>query len=90
MIVVDTSAVQVIPTIGGGVVYDRSTLTNVNTDAADTTSETSGRLQVGVGVIFNQRMAITPMFRVPLGGDDDPDDPDGVEFRIIATFGFGG
>ena len=69
MIVVDTSAVQVIPTIGGGVVYDRSTLTNVNTDAADTTSETSGRLQVGVGVIFTR---ISDMAVVPYRQDQAP------------------
>ena len=53
-------------------------------------SETGAILNLGVGLLFNQRFSITPLLSFSMGfGDDDDVDSSNTSFSITALYSFG-
>lgn len=78
-----TPRMQIVPAAGLGLAY-----TKVSEDDGTTTldaSETYGLARLGVGLIFNQQIAVRPSVDIPLGLDNS--DP---TFGVIVAYSFGG
>lgn len=83
LLAAQTGNIDIVPTFGLDVAYDRVT---ADVGGVDTSvSETYTIVRVGVGLIFNKRIGIVPTLGVPLGLEGS--DP---EFSILAAFTFGG
>ncbi|MGH9163557.1 MAG: hypothetical protein ACRD2X_26675 [Vicinamibacteraceae bacterium] len=63
-----TPTVDVIPTVGGRVVYARTKSEFLFFE--DTVTQTYGLADIGVGFVFNRRYALVPMVSIPIGVDD--------------------
>jgi hypothetical protein len=63
--VTDWDMLNVVPTFGGGVLYQRAKASLGGVD--QTTSQTGGLAMIGVGVVLNRRIAIVPLVEIPIG-----------------------
>ena len=79
----DTGRLAVVPTFGASVHNARVNVSFADLD--ETATETFGLVNVGVGLIFNQRMSLNPVLAFPVGleGSDD------VQFSIAFSMNFG-
>jgi hypothetical protein len=79
----ESAALMVVPTFGLAALYQRVTADLNGAESSD--SDTGGIANVGVGLIFNRNVGITPGISIPFAvGDSD------VIFTIRLTFSFGG
>jgi hypothetical protein len=82
VIVHDVGDLQVVPFFGLAVVHARTTQEFAGVE--ETFSDTGGRADLGVGLLFNRNAAITPSVSIPFAaGGADP------TFRIRFAFSFG-
>jgi hypothetical protein len=63
--VTDWDIVNVVPTFGGGVLYQRAKASLGGVD--QTTTQTGGVAMIGVGVVLNKRIAVVPLVEIPIG-----------------------
>jgi hypothetical protein len=76
----DTGELQIVPTFGFDVAYDR-----VSTDIDDLdVSDTYGIIRLGVGLLVTPRVSVLPIVSVPVGVDDSD-----AEFAIVVGFNLG-
>jgi hypothetical protein len=73
---------QIIPTVGLGLAYSKQKL-EVATVSSEF-SDTYGQAQLGVGLVFNQSIAVRPSVSIPLGLDGS--DP---TFGVTVAYSFG-
>jgi hypothetical protein len=73
---------MVVPTFGLSVIWNRVEAEIGDTERSD--SDSSGRARIGVGLIFNRNVGITPSVSIPFSsGSDD------AVFDLQLTFNFG-
>ena len=78
----DRNDLMVVPTFGLAAAWQRTSFEVGNVESDD--SDTFGVANLGVGLIFDRRIGITPGISIPFSvGDSD------VAFTIEFTFGFG-
>jgi hypothetical protein len=73
---------QIIPTVGLGLAYSKQKLEVAS--ASSEFSDTYGQAQLGVGLVFNQSIAVRPSVSIPLGLDGS--DP---TFGVTVAYSFG-
>ena len=73
---------QIIPTVGLGLAYSKQKLEVAS--ASSEFSDTYGQAQLGVGLVFNQSIAVRPSVSIPLGLDGS--DP---TFGLTVAYSFG-
>jgi hypothetical protein len=78
----ETETLAVVPTFGGSVRYHR--LTAKFDGESESTSETYGVIEAGLGLILNKRVAITPLISIPVGLDEND-----LVFSLTVSFNFG-
>lgn len=78
----ETDTFAVIPTVGAGVRHVRATLSSGTLD--ETGTDTFGLVTLGVGLLFNRTIALTPTIGIPVGLDEG--DP---QFSIVLSVNFG-
>ncbi len=71
---------QIIPSVGLGLAYSQLRLEGATTNP----SETYGQAQLGVGLVFNQTIAVRPSVSIPLGLEGS--DP---TFGLTVAYSFG-
>jgi len=71
---------QIIPSVGLGLAYNQLRLEGATTNP----SETYGQAQLGVGLVFNQTIAVRPSVSIPLGLEGS--DP---TFGLTVAYSFG-
>lgn len=80
--VVDGPSYSIVPAFGGSVVIARLTASAGGDDQSET--ETFGSIDLGVGLIFNQRVSVAPRIGIPVGRESN--DP---VFGISLAINFG-
>ena len=80
--VTDWDLLNVVPTFGGGVLYQRTKASLGGVD--QTSSQTGGLAMIGVGVVLNRRIAIVPLVEIPIGFTQN-----NRIFDITLAFNFG-
>jgi hypothetical protein len=73
---------QVIPSVGLGLAYSKLKVEVAS--ASSEVSDTYGQAQLGVGLVFNQNIAVRPSVSIPLGLDGS--DP---TFGVTVAYSFG-
>ena len=77
-----TPRMQIIPTVGLGLAYSKLKVEDATTSSQ--LSDTYGRAQLGVGLVFNRSIAVRPSVSIPLGLDGS--DP---TFGMTVGYSFG-
>jgi hypothetical protein len=73
---------QIIPTVGLGLAYSKLKVEDATTSSE--LSDTYGQAQLGVGLVFNQSIAVRPSVSIPLGLEGS--DP---TFGVTVAYSFG-
>jgi hypothetical protein len=61
----ESSGMSIVPTVGAGVLHQRAKASFAGID--QTSSQTGGLAAVGVGIVFNRRIALVPLVEIPFG-----------------------
>jgi hypothetical protein len=78
----NTPRMQIIPSVGLGLAYSKLKVEDATTSSE--LSDTYGQAQLGVGLVFNQSIAVRPSVSIPLGLDGS--DP---TFGLTVAYSFG-
>lgn len=78
----ETPSFQLIPTAGFGISRLRATASVRSAVVSD--SAVIGVVAAGIGLVFNHKIALRPIFSFPVSGGDNS-----LAFSIVTTFGFG-
>jgi hypothetical protein len=81
----DSDTVLVVPTFGAGIVWERTTVTDIF-DATESSNDYFGIANAGVGLIFNRAIAVVPGVSFPFATGFGTD----VTFSIRFVVNFGG
>jgi hypothetical protein len=81
----DSDTVMVVPTFGAGIVWERTTVTDI-VDVTESTNDYFGIANAGVGLIFNRAIAVVPGVSLPFATGFGTD----VTFTIRFVVNFGG
>ena len=81
----DSDTVMVVPTFGAGMVWERTTITDIF-EATDSTNDYYGVATAGVGLIFSRAIGVVPGVSIPFATGVGTD----VTFTLRFVVNFGG